>query len=197
MSHRRTGRRPGKSGTREAIAAAARRLFAERGYDRTTLRAVAEEAGVDAALVAHFYGSKQQLFVSVVELPFSPETVLPALLAGERAALGERIARFVVGLLESEQGRSRMTGLVRAAASEPEAAKLVRELVAERIFRPLTETLGVEDASLRASLVGSQVIGLTMARYVVRVEPLASARPEVVVAAIAPTLQRYLVEPIG
>jgi AcrR family transcriptional regulator len=193
---RRPGRRPGTSGTREAIAAAARRLFAERGFDRTSIRAIADAAGVDQALVLHFYGSKQQLFVAVVELPFAPEVALPQLVAGDRGTVGLRFARFLVALLESEEGQSRITGLVRAAASEPEAARMVRELVTTRIFRPLIEALDVDQSPLRATLVGSQVVGLTMVRYVVKVEPLASADPETVVAAIAPTLQRYLVEPL-
>jgi AcrR family transcriptional regulator len=193
---RRSGRRPGTSGTRAAIADAARHLFAERGFDRTSIRAVAEAAEVDPALVSHFYGSKQQLFVAVVELPFDPEAVLPQLVAGDRDALGLRLASFIVGMLESEEGRSRFTGLVRAAASEPEAARMVRELVSARILAPLVAALDVDEGPLRATLVGSQVIGLTMARYIVQVEPLASAPAEDVVAAIAPTLQRYLLEPL-
>ena len=172
---RRSGRRPGDSGTREAIRAAAVRLFAEQGYDRTSMRAVAAAAGVDPKLVAHYFGSKQQLFVSVVELPFDPA---------------------VVGVLEDPEGRRRLTGLIRAAASEPEAARMVRELVGREVFARIAEALGVEDADVRASLVGSQVVGLAMARYIVRVEPLASLSPEAVVAAIAPNLQRYLVEPL-
>jgi AcrR family transcriptional regulator len=191
---RQPGRRPGASGTKDAIAEAARRLFAELGYDRTSLRAVARAAGVDPALVSHFFGSKQQLFVAVTDLPFEPESTLPQLVAGDRSTIGLRVAAFVLALLESDEGRSRITGLVRAAAAEPEAARMVRELVTQRVFKPLTETLGVEDAPLRASLVGSQVIGLTMARYVVQVEPLASAPVDAVVEAVAPTFQRYLVE---
>jgi AcrR family transcriptional regulator len=193
---RRAGRRPGHSRTKEAISDAARRLFAERGFDRTTMRAVAEEAGVDQALVSHYFGSKQQLFVSVVELPFDPDAALPQLLAGDRETLGLRVATFLLAILESEEGRARITSLVRAAATEPEAARMVRELVTKRIFEPLTAALDVDDATLRANLVGSQVIGLTMARYIVQVEPLASAGPETVVAAIGPTLQRYLLGPI-
>lgn len=197
MTGRRPGRRPGTSRTREGIADAARRLFADRGFDRTSLRAVADAAGVDQALVSHYYGSKQQLFVAVTELPFEPELVVPQLVSGDRATLGRRVAEFLLSILESVEGRSRITGLVRAAASEPEAARMVRELVSNRIFKPLAESLDVDDAPLRATLVGSQVIGLTMARYVVQVEPLASADPETVVAAIAPTLQRYLLEPLS
>jgi AcrR family transcriptional regulator len=115
----RRGRRPGESGTRQAIAEAARRLFGERGYERTTLRAIAAEAGVDAALVAHFFGSKQQLYVTVVELPVDPAQVAALVMAGDPDAVGERFARFVVGLLEHPESRSRVTGIVRAAAPSP------------------------------------------------------------------------------
>lgn len=192
----RAGRRPGTSGTREAIAEAARRLFAERGFDRTSIRAVAEAAGVDPALVVHYYGTKQRLLVEAVETPFDAAAALPQLLAGDRDQLGLRVAGFLLTTLESEPARKRITALVRAATSEPEAAAMVRELIGTRIFTPLAEALDVDDAPLRATLVGSQVIGLTMARYIVRIEPLASASPTAVVAAIAPTLQRYLVGPL-
>jgi AcrR family transcriptional regulator len=194
---KRSGRRPGDSGTREAILGSARRQFATRGYDRTTIRAIAAEAGVDPALVPHFFGSKQQLFLSVVELPFEPSVVLPALLAGDRAEVGDRLARFIVSVLEDPDGRSRITGMVRAAATEPEAARMLRELLTRRVFVPLADALGVDDARLRANLVGSQIVGLVMARYVVAVEPLATLPSAAVVRAIAPTLQRYLTEPLG
>src|SRR3712207_2530690 len=116
MANRRSGRRAGDSGTREAILEAAGRLFAEQGYDRTSMRAIALEAGVDPALVSHFHGSKQALFVASVELPYSPSEVLPRLLAGDRDTVGVRLAEFLVGVLESEEGRRRFTGIIRAAA---------------------------------------------------------------------------------
>lgn len=193
---RRSGRRAGDSGTREAILQAARSQFAERGYDRTSLRSVAQEAGVDPTLVSHFHGSKQQLFVTVVELPFDPSVALPELLAGDKDGVGLRLARFILGILESEEGRQRMTGLIRAAASEAEAARLVRELVTRELVGRIAESLEVDDAPLRASLVGSQLVGLVMARYVVGVEPLASRDGATVAELIAPVLQHYLAEPL-
>jgi AcrR family transcriptional regulator len=196
-SRKRTGRRPGKSGTREAILEAARRQFAELGYDRTTIRSVAAEAGVDPALVLHYFRSKQQLFLAVVELPFDPVAVLPGLLAGDRGKVGERLARLFMSALDNADARNRWTSMIRAAASEPAAADMLRELLSERVFGPLAETLGVEDARLRATLVGSQVVGVVMARHIVRIEPLASLPSEDVARAIAPTLQRYLLEPLG
>ena len=192
----RTGRRVGTSTTRAAIAEAAQRSFAALGYDRTTIRAIASEAGVDPALVVHFFGSKQQLFLAVMDLPFEPEVALPSILAGKRKTVGERFARFIVGVLEDEQARSVMTGMVRAAASEPEAARMLRELISRRVVGPIASTLGEEDAELRATLLGSQIVGVIMARYVVAVEPLASLDPERLIAALAPNLQRYLVGPL-
>jgi AcrR family transcriptional regulator len=191
-----SGRRPGDSGTREAIAAAARRQFAERGYDRTSLRSVALEAGVDPSLVSHFYGSKPQLFASAIELPFEPAQILPVLLTGDRDELGLRVARFLVSLLESEDARRPVIGLVRSAVSAPEAAAMVRELISSRLLAALAENLGVDHPRLRGSLVGAQVVGLVMSRYVVELEPLASLPPDAVAAAIAPNLQRLLVDPL-
>ncbi len=195
---RRSGRRPGDSGTRAAIRAAASEQFSERGYDRPSMRSIAQQAGVDPALVSHFFGSKHALFVDVVELPFDPEQVVPMLFGGgDRADVGERLAGFLLGVLETPDGRRRVTGLVRAAASEPEAAAMVRDLLTREIFARVVEELRVEDAQLRANLVASQVVGLVMARYIIGLEPLASMPAEEVVAMIAPTLQRYLTEPLG
>ncbi len=196
-SARRPGRRPGPNFTRQAILDAARRQFAELGYDRTTIRSIAAEAGVDAALLIHFFRSKQQLFLSVVELPFDPAAVLPGLLAGDRRKVGERLARMFMSVLDEADARDRWTSMIRAAASEPAAAEVLRQVLTQRVFVPLAETLGVEDARLRATLVGSQLVGIVMARHIVRVEPLASLSSEELVLAIGPTLQRYLTGPLG
>ena len=193
---RRPGRRAGHSGTREAILDAARGQFAERGYDRTSLRSIAQEAEVDPTLVSHFYGSKQKLLATVVELPFDPAVVIPQLLAGDPEGVGQRLAGFLVSVLESDAGRQRLTGMVRAAASEPEAARLVREFISREVLARIAESLDVDDAPLRASLVGSQIVGMVMARYVVKVEPLASRDPAEVAKAVAPVFQHYLTEPL-
>jgi AcrR family transcriptional regulator len=189
---RRSGRRPGSSGTREAILAAARRQFAAQGYDRTTMRGVAAEAGVDQALVAHFFGGKQGLFVEVIRLPFSPADLLPRLLEGDRETLGERIAGFMAAVLDDPEGRARVTSVVRAAASEPEVARMLREFMFDELWTPIADALGVEDAQLRVTLAASQIVGLIMARHVIEAEPLVSMTGEELAEHIAPTLQRYL-----
>jgi AcrR family transcriptional regulator len=194
---RRGGRRRGPSGTREAILAAAGRHFAQHGYDRASLRGIAAEAGVDQKLIAHFFGSKQQLFVAAVGLPFNPGEMLPAILAGDPASIGERLAGLLVEVLEQPELHQRLTGVIRAAASEPEVARMLREFLTRELFGPAAEMLGTDDGPFRANLVGSQIVGLVMARYVVAIEPLASMPPNAIAAAVAPTLQRYLLGPLG
>lgn len=195
---KRRGRRPGPSGTRAGIARAARRQFAELGYDRTTIRSVAAEAGVDPALVLHYFGSKQQLFLAAVDLPFEVSDLVQRIQSGPRAQVGQRVAQFALGVLEGDpEGRARWTGMIRAAATDPDAADVLREVLTQRIFEPMAEALGSDDAQLRANLASSQMVGLVMARYVIRIEPLASADSNTIAAAIAPTLQRYLVGDLG
>ena len=194
---RRGGRRPGPSGTREAILAAASRHFAQHGYDRASLRGIAAEAGVDQKLIAHFFGSKQQLFVAAVGLPFNPGEVLPAILAGDPDSVGERLAALLVEVLEQPELHQRLTGVVRAAASEPEVGRMLREFLTRELFSPTAELLGTEDGPFRANLVGSQIVGLVMARYVIAIEPLATMPPSAVAAAVAPTLPRYLLGPLA
>lgn len=193
---RRRGRRPGRTTTRAEILAAARGLFAENGFDRASMRVIARRAGVDPALISHYFDSKEALFLEAVELPIEPEVVLPAIVAGDRRAVGERVARLVVTLLDEERARARLTSLVRAAASEPTAAALVRELIQSRVLAPIARALDSDEPELRASLASSQIVGLVMARHVVGVEPLASLPPGRLIALLAPTLQRYLAGPL-
>jgi Tetracyclin repressor-like, C-terminal domain len=135
--------------------------------------------------------------VAALGLPFNPGDVLPTILAGDPDSIGERLAALLVDVLEQPELHQRLTGVVRAAASEPEVARMLREFLTRELFRPAAELLGSEDGSFRANLVGSQIVGLVMARYVVAIEPLASTPPEAVAAAVAPTLQRYLLGPLG
>ncbi len=193
----RTGRRPGRSGTREAILSAARESFTAGGYDGASIRNIAERAGVDPALVHHYYGSKHELFIAAVELPLDMTVVLDRILAGERDQVGERIVAMMLSVWDGQVDRSPLIALVRSAVSSEEAARMLREFLMSVLFSRIAERLGLPDSRLRASLVASQMIGLMIARYVVRVEPIASAPPEVVIAAVGPNLQRYLTGDLG
>ena len=194
-SGRRSGRRPGPSTTREAITRAARAQFSELGYDRTTIRGVAREAGVDPALVLRFYGSKDALFREVMALPPAAAEALERIADGPRETVGRRLAELIVGLLENPQTRAIVVGRIRSAVSHPEAAALVRETVTRDVGR-LTSALTDDQPDVRAVLAGTHVVGLAVARYVVLVEPLASMPAADVVEYAAPTFQRYLVGPL-
>lgn len=188
----RTGRRPGVSGSREAILAAARSSFADHGYDGTTIRGIARAAGVDPALVRHFFGTKEELFAAALEFPFDPGVVLPSVLGGGLSGAGERLVRFLVTTLETPAGRAPFLAILRSAVRYERAATLLRGFVGREVVARVARQVTLPDPELRATLVGSQLVGLVMVRYVVRVEPLASADPETVVQAVAPTIQRYL-----
>jgi AcrR family transcriptional regulator len=187
----RSGRRPGPSVTRDAIAAAAREQFATLGFDRTTIRGVASAAGVDPALVVHYFGSKERLFRDVMALPAAITDAVSALAEAPKDEIGTRLATLVVAALENPMSRTIVLGRIRGAVSQEIAASLVRDLIAVDIRR-LVDALGVDEAETRAALVGSQIVGLGFARHVVSLEPLASMPPDALIAAIAPTLQRYL-----
>ncbi len=191
-SVKRSGRRPGPTTTREEIAEAARRQFAELGYDRATLRGIAGEAGVDAALVVRFYGSKDALFREVMALPPTVAAAIASLADGPKATIGRRLAEVIVGMLENPRSRAIVLGRIRSASSHPDAAALVRETVTRDVGR-LVAAVTDDEPETRAVLVGSQVVGLALARHVVRVEPLASLPAADVIDYIAPTLQHYLV----
>ena len=186
------GRRPGQSGTRAAVLAAAQRAFGEQGYGATSVRAVAREAGVDPSLVLHFFGSKDGLFEAAVELPYDPAELVPVLLAGDVEELGERVVRNFLRVWDATPGQGPILAMLRSAASHEDAAQRLRDLLLRVLLRPLAEGAGAGDADRRAALVASQVIGLAITRYVVRLEPLASATPDELVPLLAPTLQRYL-----
>lgn len=192
-SAKRSGRRPGPTTTREAIAEAARRQFAELGYDRATLRGIAGEAGVDVALVARFYGSKDALFREVMALPPTVADAIAGLADGPRSTVGRRLAEVIVGMLEDPRSRSVVLGRIRSASSHPDAAALVRETVT-RDVGGLAAALTDDEPETRAVLVGSQIVGLALARHVVCVEPLASLPAADVIDYIAPVFQHYLVE---
>ncbi|GGO15795.1 MULTISPECIES: TetR/AcrR family transcriptional regulator [Micromonospora] len=194
---RRTGRRPGNPGTREAILDAARTAFAERGFDAASIRAIAGTAEVDPALVHHYFGSKDQLFLAAMNFPVDPGQLVPKVLAGDRDGVGERMVRIFLGVWDSPAG-SAGVALLRSAVSNEWTARLLREFITTQVLRRVLEQLDVDPAQLplRGSLVATQMIGLAMMRHVVRLEPVASADPETLAAAIGPTIQRYLTGPL-
>lgn len=192
-SGRRRGRRPGSAGSKEAILAAARDAFSELGFEGATVRDIAGRAGVDPAMLHHYFGSKERLFQAVVNVPFDPRELLAE---GEPAEVDRLGAHMVATLLRAWDAPQGGVGLalLRSATSSERAAAMMREFLLARVIRPIVARveLDPERAAWRGALVASQLGGLVVARYVLRIEPLASAPVETVVAAVGPQVQHYL-----
>lgn len=191
----RRGRRPGAPDTRAAILDAARARFAEHGFARTSVRAVAGDAGVDAALVHHYFGTKDDLFVAALELRVDPREVLPQVLSGGLDGVGERLLRLFFTVWEDDETRVPLLALVRGAL-DPGGQRFVRDGFVRMVLAPIGSTLDLDQTDRRITLVASQLLGIVVARYLVALEPLASAPVDELVATYAPTLQRYLAEPL-
>jgi AcrR family transcriptional regulator len=187
-----TGRRPGESGTREAILAAAKEAFATRGYAATSLRGIARTAGVDPALVTHYFGSKDGLFEAAVDLPVDPVALVEGLLSGSVSSLGERVIRTFLLWWDSTPGQGPMLAMLRGAVSHEDSAAKLRDLVLRTILTPIVRGIGTDEPDRRAALLASQILGLAMTRYVLRFEPIASAHPDELAPVMGKTLQRYL-----
>ena len=189
------GRPAGGSDSRERILDAARQVFAERGYEAASLRGIARAAEVDPSLVHHYFRGKEQVFVAAMQLPFDPSEAVPLLLAGGAEDLGERVVRFFLSVWSDEEARAPFVAMLGAATASEAAAGMMREFVSGALLARVAEGLDVPDAPLRAATAASHLVGLGLARYVLRVPPLAAASEDEICALVGPTIQRYLVGP--
>ncbi|TCP47960.1 TetR family transcriptional regulator [Tamaricihabitans halophyticus] len=184
------GRRPGNSNTREAVLAAARNQFSAKGYQGATIRGIAAEAGVNAAMVHHFFGSKEAVFGAALRVPVDPQRVVGTILDGPREQIGERLARMFLGFWQDTETRAPFLALLRSVTSDDRTAALFKEFVGEAVFSRVSEALGVP--RLRLNLAMTQMVGLAIGRFVIGVEPLREADTEEVVELVAPVIQYYL-----
>lgn len=181
---------------RDRILAAAREEFSERGYDKASVRGIAKAAGVDSALVHHYFGTKEQVFEAAVTLSFGPAMQAPqAVEEGPLDGVGERLTRFVFGVWENPATRAPLLAIVRSAVNNDAAAAVFRRIIATQVLRRIAGRLEVPDAELRAELAAAQLVGIAMLRYVIKVEPLASADPEQIITRVAPVVQAHLTGP--
>lgn len=189
------GRRRGNPDTRAAILAAARERFAAAGFGATTIRSVAAEAGVDPALVHHYFGSKDDLFVAALELPVDPRAVMAERVVGPLEGAGERLLRALLSVWDDPQVRPALLAMVRRLV-EPGGDALFREGFLPVVLLPLGQALGVDAPERRMPVVASQVIGVILLRYVVQAAPLADWDADQVVATYAPVLDGFLAGPL-
>ncbi|MEV6178722.1 TetR family transcriptional regulator [Streptomyces sp. NPDC052016] len=195
---RRRGRPPRaeSADTRDRILTAARAEFSERGYEKTSVRGIAKAAGVDSALVHHYFGTKEQVFAAAVEVAFAPALHAPETVAeGPLDGIGERLTRFIFGIWENPTTRAPLLAIVRSAVNNETAAAVFRRLVASQLLRRIAVQLDLPDAELRSELAAAQLVGTAILRYVIKLEPLASADLEQIVARLAPVVQGHLTGP--
>jgi AcrR family transcriptional regulator len=190
---RRSGRRPGNQDTKQSILESARTVFAEAGYDKASVRAIAAAAQVDPALIHHYFGTKEKLFLAAMNSPINPAELIPKAMAGPREQAGERLVALVLSVWDSPAGAAAVA-LMRSAMSNEWTARLMREFVVTQVLRRAVAELNIDEkeAPVRTALVATQIGGLAMIRYVLKVEPIASSPAEPLVAAIGPAVQRYL-----
>ncbi|MBO0819621.1 MAG: TetR family transcriptional regulator [Nocardiopsaceae bacterium] len=183
---------PRSAGTRAAILAAARTHFSTVGYERTTIRGIAASAGIDPAMVIRYYSSKAGLFAAAADLDLS----MPDLTQVAPEQMGALLVKHFIGLWESDLADTVLALMLRSATADNTAAERMRQTFASQVVRPIAAALGSADAERRAGLIGSQLIGMALCRYVLQLEPIASAETQDVIADLSPTVQRYLTEPL-
>jgi AcrR family transcriptional regulator len=188
----RTGRPPGKTNTRNVILAAARRMFAETGFDKTSVRDVATAAGVDPAMIRHYFGSKAELFRATMGWPFEPADITARITAGDRGEIGERLARAFFEAWEQPDSRAPLLAILRGAATHDESANLVRQFIQREVYSHIAAGLAQPDAELRIDLAMSQLLGIAYLRHILHVEPIASTPAEELIRRVAPVITQHL-----
>jgi AcrR family transcriptional regulator len=186
------GRRPGNPDTRSELVATARRMFADAGYDKTSVRDIASAAGVDPALIRHYFGSKAELFRATMGWPFEAAELAARVTGGDRAGLGPRLTKVFFEAWERPGSRAPLEAILRGAATHPESATLVRQFIQGQLYAQIASALGEEDAELRVDLAMAQLLGIAYLRHILRVEPIATASMEELIVRVAPIISAHL-----
>lgn len=191
----RRGRRQGEPVSREAVLSAAKQRFAVEGYEKTTLRAIANDAHVDPSMVIYLFGSKAELFRESLRLIIDPDVLVATLAEGE-GDIGTRMVRAYLGIWEHPETGASMVAMLQSATSNPDAHEAFRGFMQNYVLTAVSDALGGgDDARLRAMLAATNLVGTAVLRYVMRVPPLATLSAEDVVTLIAPSVTRYLTAP--
>jgi AcrR family transcriptional regulator len=191
ISNKKAGRRPGKKDSKALIIKAAQLQFAEHGYDRATLRRIANKAAVDPALIVHYFGTKQELFVSSMLPLFELPKLLPSALQGNNDDIGTRLATMFIRVTSNPDTQQLMLGLIRSISSEERAATMARKFLNDNIINLVKSHLSGPNNDLQANIVSSQMIGVFIAKYVMKIEPLARASDDDTIQYLAISLQAH------
>ncbi|MDS2172693.1 MULTISPECIES: TetR/AcrR family transcriptional regulator [unclassified Nesterenkonia] len=185
------GRRAGRPDTKGQILAAARESFAEAGYEKASLRGIAARAGVDPALVHHYFGTKEKLFAAAVDVPFDPQGVAAAVQEAPLELRGRRLVHVFLGVWDDPVRRAPLLALLRAAMSQDSASALLRGFGRRVMVARIAQGMTGEDRELRAEAAVAQLFGLVIARHVLRIEPMASASVQELEDLVGPVIQQY------
>lgn len=188
------GRRPGGVDTRAAIIVAARGQFAAKGYDKASIRGIARDAGVDPALVHHYFAGKAQLFAETMEVSVDPVTIVGRIFEGDPGRLGWRVIETFLLVWDPPERRQTLVALLRSSMSSDEGARALREFLNREVFGRIAAATGVADPQLRGALAGAQVLGMAIMRYVLKVPALVEVPNDVLVERLGPILQAHLVD---
>ncbi len=191
MQSKHTGRRQGESNAKEDIILAAQNLFALSGYDKATIRSIAKEAKVDPALINHYFKSKQELFIESMLPLFDGPKLLQKALDGPDDEIGLRLSRLFIFLISNERTKSLIIGIIRSSTTDEQAAKMMNIFITENVASILKQKIKGNDASVISNLIGSQFVGIVLAREIIKVEPLASLSEDDLMKYLAPKLQIY------
>ncbi len=170
----------------------ARRMFAEGGYNHTSVRDIAAEAGVDPAMIRHYFGSKAELFRATMGWPFDPGQIATQIKSGDRSEIGERLTRVFFGAWEEPDSRAPLLAILRGAATHEESATLVRQFIQTRLYPQIAAVLEDPKAELRVDLAMAQLLGIAYLRHILCVEPIASTPIDELVARVAPVICAHL-----
>ena len=188
----RIGRPRGKTDTRNVILTSARHMFAAAGYDNTSVRDIASAAGVDPAMIRHYFGSKAELFRATMGWPFEPAEIAARITAGDAREIGDRLTRVFFEAWEQPESRAPLLAILRGAATHDESATLVRQFIQGQVYAHIAAHIAEPDAELRVDLAMAQLLGIAYLRHILRVEPVASTPVNELIKRVAPVISRHL-----
>lgn len=188
----RTGRRPGGGDSRAKILDAALQEFADKGYDKASVRGIARRVGCDQALIHQFYGTKEQLFQEAVSLPFDAANVYREALTDRSRPPGARIVAAFFTAWDAPENRPKIMAMLKSAMSDTARASQVAEFITDQVFAPILPLVDGEDPAYRLDLIGGHLVGVLILRHALMLEPLTSVPVEQLVASLGPVVDHYL-----
>lgn len=191
ISTKKAGRRAGNVDTKQAIINAAQTQFAVHGVDGTSFRKIAATANVDPALIVHYFNNKQQLYIESMMPLFKGPIVLNEAIDGDESEIGIRLATAIVTLMSEPYTQKLLMSALRSASSDEDASSMLRTFIEENLMKTLSKKMPPLDAELKSNILGAQIVGILVARYIIKIEPLASVNNEKLILLLSERIQDH------